>query len=228
MIGARWSLFLLATVTALASCGRQDVPPAAPRPLVLVAIGASDAVGIGASDPARTGWVPQVHQQMPAGTQLRNLGQPGARIADAIVSQLPVALAASPDYVLIWLAVNDFLAGTPLSAYERDLDFLLRSLSEGTRAQVFIATIPHLGALPALAGRDQQQLARRVEEWNGVIARVAAANGAVVVDLARAWRDLAFSPDYVSADGFHPSDAGHRRIAELFWEAMGAPAPSAR
>ncbi|GIW05903.1 MAG: hypothetical protein KatS3mg060_0708 [Dehalococcoidia bacterium] len=213
----------LLVVVLLAGC---TVPEAAPsavaRPPVLVAIGASDAVGVGASDPSRHGWVPQLHQKLPVGTRLVNLGISGARIADALAQELPVAVDVSPDYVVIWIAVNDLIAGTPLPAYERDLDLLLGELSTRTSARLFIANIPNLGALPAAAGLDQRQVAAVVAEWNTVIARVATEHGATVVDLAAGWQELADNPGYLSADGFHPSDEGYRRIADLFWVAMDA------
>lgn len=218
----RWWLAVVAVALALTACASRDDPSASGRPLVLVAIGASDAVGVGASDPERTGWVPQVHQKMPTGTRLVNLGIAGARIADVLVHQLPVALDVAPDYVVIWIVVNDLVAGTPLVEYERDLDHLLGELMARTSARVFLANVPNLGALPAAAGRDQRHLADVVGEWNAAIARVAVRHGATVVDFTDGWAELAANPGYVSDDGFHPSDAGYRRIAELFWTAMEA------
>jgi lysophospholipase L1-like esterase len=40
-------------------------------------------------------------------------------------------------------------------------------------------------------------------------------HGALLVDLYTGAPELADNPDYVSADGFHPSSAGYQRIAEL-------------
>ena len=224
--GAKWALRLFVPGALFASllvgCTSHDWTPAsATRPRLLVAIGASDAVGIGASDPARTGWVPQLHQRLPAGTRLVNLGISGARVVDALAQQLPVAVDLAPDYVVIWIAVNDLIAGTPLHAYERDLDLLLAELTS-TRAKLFVANIPNLGGLPRAAGHDPQRVAATINQWNAAIARVAESHGATVVDLATGWQELADNSAYVSADGFHPSDAGYRRIAELFWSAMEA------
>jgi lysophospholipase L1-like esterase len=57
-----------------------------------------------------------------------------------------------------------------------------------------------------------EDVRRVVAAYNAVIARVAAASGAVLVDLSGE-RDVA---GLTSGDGFHPSTAGHRRIAQEF------------
>ena len=75
-----------------------------------MAIGASDAVGAGASDPEKEGWVPRLHASMPPGTQLVNVGVSGSTTSEALDQQLPVALAAKPDVVTVLLVVNNIRA----------------------------------------------------------------------------------------------------------------------
>jgi acyl-CoA thioesterase-1 len=175
-------------------------PPAdlvrSPRPLVYVAIGASDAVGIGATDPARDGWVPTLHRKLPVDTRLVNLGISGSLLRDAVVQQLPVAVDADPDLVTVWLAVNDFAAQVLLDEYTACLDRLLGTLTERTQARVLVANIP------------------------GAIAAVAERHGAVVVDLYPYGAELASRPELVAVDGFHPSSHGYRRLAEVMWAAI--------
>jgi lysophospholipase L1-like esterase len=38
------------------------------------------------------------------------------------------------------------------------------------------------------------------------------------VDLYAHWREVAEHPEYVAADGFHPSAEGYARLAEIFAE----------
>jgi lysophospholipase L1-like esterase len=220
-------LLLLISLLASIIAGCTGAPPAAvERPLTLVAIGASDAVGVGASDPLKTGWVPQLHQKLPAGTRLVNLGISGAKVADAIDQELPVAVDVDPDLVVVWIAVNDLIGGTPLPEYERGLDLLLGDLAGRTRARVFVANVPNLSALPGAAGLDRAAVAALIGDWNAAIERAVTRNNATLVDLASSWQELVENPQYVSADGFHPSDDGYRRLAELFWDALdGAGVP---
>jgi lysophospholipase L1-like esterase len=60
-----------------------------------------------------------------------------------------------------------------------------------------------------------EDLAERVAAYDAAIARVAAAEGAVVVDVRSATGGGPGS-ELVSDDGFHPSTEGHRRVAAAF------------
>lgn len=209
----------LALILVLSGCAA--TAPAAPPP-VYVALGASDSVGIGAPDPARDGWVPQLQQRLPPGARLVNLGVSGAKIADAVQQQLPVAAEQRADLVTIWLAVNDFNARVPLDRYERDLDRLLTAVQATQPRRVLIGNIPALEQIPvySVAGVSRQQLQADVARWNEVIARQAARHGATLVDLHDGWTELASHPEYVSGDGFHPSAAGYQRLADIFYTTL--------
>lgn len=212
---------LLAVVAFAVACtaetpaGRsEDLTP------LYVAIGASESVGAGARDPSLEGWVPQLHAKMPRGTRLANLGINGLRIQQAVEQTLPVAVDLRPTTVTVWLSVNDLAGGVPLESYRADLDLLLGTLRQETRARVYVANIPDLTLLPAFSPQPPAELRAEVERWNAAIAESAAANGATLVDLFTGWQELRQQRDYVSRDGLHPSTRGHRRLAEIFWSTM--------
>jgi lysophospholipase L1-like esterase len=215
---------LLLVVLALLSLGCQlaSAPVAAgAQPISYVALGASDAVGVGAADPEREGWVPRLFERLPAGSRLANLGVSGSRLDQAMEQQLPVALAARPDLVTVWLAVNDLNARVPLDSYTADLDRLLGALSD-TGATVLVGNLPDVALLPAYRSADQAQIRGEVSRWNAAIAASAGRHGAVLVDLYGGWSELAGRPELISADGFHPSAAGYDRLADLFWRSLQA------
>lgn len=192
---------------------------AAARPLVYVALGASDAVGVGVAQPSRDGWVPRVQAGLPSGAQLVNLGINGATLSDVLAQELPVALDVGPRLVTLWPGVNDIRADVPLNTFTPQLDDLLTAL-DATGATVTLLNIPDLRALPAFAGQDAEQLAAQVDAWNAVIADAAQRHGALLVDLQGQSLELAQHPEYVSNDGFHPSSAGYQRIAQLTLAAL--------
>jgi lysophospholipase L1-like esterase len=145
-------------------------------------------------------------------------------MSQAIDQQLPVAIAAQPDVVTVWLAVNDFTGPVPLDAYASDLDRLLAAL-EATGAKVLVGNLPDLSLLALARGIDPSPLQGQVSQWNAVIADVTGRRGAVLVDLHSHWRELAEHPEYLAADGFHPSTEGYARLAALFWQALEASGP---
>lgn len=184
------------------------------RPLTYVALGASDSVGVGARVPERESWVAVLYARLPAGSRLVNLGVSGSLLRQALDQQLPVALDADPDLVTVWLAVNDLNARVPLDRYTADLDTLLRSLREGSDATILVGNVPDLSTLPSASRMNLQPIPR----WNAQIEEVVARNGAQLVDLRDAWREVAENPEYVSSDGFHPSTAGYVRLADRFFD----------
>lgn len=235
-------LILLILCVLPACWGRESseltLPESPPGPpLVYVAIGASETVGIGARDPLREAW-PQVFYRtaLPRNARYVNLGIPGATVADALRSEVPHALRVGPELVTVWLNVNDILAGVSPAAYERDLAQLIRRLRRGGVAKVLVANTPPLDRLPAFvacqpeAGDGDQcrfegsvpyirNINEMVDAYNEIIQRVSAREGAVVVDLHAAGlavREAGTEMQMVSDDGFHPSTLGHRAVADAF------------
>ena len=106
------------------------------------------------------------------------------------------------------------------------MDLLLGRLSstEGGRQRPTIAVLnlPDLRAVPVFARGDRGALDARVREWNAAIAASVARAGprVILIDLYASWDELAAHPEYVSADGFHPSSAGYRRIAEMVLDGL--------
>ncbi len=199
---------------------------AANRPLTYVAIGASDAVGVGTADPETQGWVPQFGASLGPDTRVVNLGVSGSTLAQALREQAGPAVDAHPDVVTVWLAVNDLNARVPLESYQADLDTLLGDL-EPTGARVLVGNVPDLSFLASYHGVDPDTLHAEIQRWNQAIEQVAARHGAQVVDLYARWQEVSQHPEYISADGFHPSAEGYARLAQVFEEAYASrPAPA--
>ena len=191
----------------------------AQRPLTYVAIGASDAVGVGARDPETEGWVARFGARLGSNVRVVNLGVSGSTLAQALDEQVGPALDARPDVITVWLAVNDLNARVPLEHYAAELDTLLAQL-DGTHARVLVGNVPDLGRLAAYRGIDPAPLQAEVDRWNQAIAETTARHGATLVDLYSHWQEVAEHPEYLSADGFHPSSEGYQALAEVFGEAL--------
>jgi len=193
----------------------------AARPLTYVAIGASDAVGVGAKDPVTEGWVPRLGARLGADTRVVNLGVSGSTLAQALDEQLGPAIDAQPDIVTVWLAVNDLNARVSLDRYAADLDTLLARL-EATHARVLVGNVPDLGSLAAYRGIDPGPLKAEVDRWNRVIADTTARHGDTLVDLYSTWQEVAQEPEFLSADGFHPGSEGYQAFADVLGAVLDA------
>jgi acyl-CoA thioesterase I len=186
-----------------------------------VAIGASDTVGVGSLDPATGSWPSRLAALLPPGSTYRNLGVSGSLTAQAQREQLPAAIREQPTIVTVWLAVNDINAGVPPKDHAAALDAIVGALVQGTGARVFVGTIPDLRAVPAYASMDPLVVLATVQTFNaGIVSLGAKYPGRVrIVDLNSGSAEL-MSSVTVSADGFHPSDAGYELIAQRFATAM--------
>ena len=189
-----------------------------------VAIGASDTVGVGASDPAKGSWPALVAARLPAGSPpYTNLGVAGSLALQAVTQQLPGAVAQKPDVVSVWLAVNDLNATIQPASFADSLGRIIDDLVQKTDARIFVGNVPDLRTVPAYANADKTRLFAGIQAYNDAIAAIAAKSPArvMVVDLFTGSAALV-STATVSQDGFHPSDEGYQLIAERFATAMRA------
>jgi acyl-CoA thioesterase-1 len=200
-------------------------------PVTYVSVGASESVGAGTDDPLREAW-PQLlyRNSLPRRTVFVNLGIPGATVQRALTDEADQAAALKPTVVTVWLNVNDIAALVPPSVYEQQLDVLVSRLRSGGAGRVLVANTPPLDRLPAVdrLGLPSASVNRVVDDYNAAIGRVVAKNGAVLVDLHQAGLDARAAgreAALVSADGFHPSAAGHQAVADAFAAALKASGP---
>jgi len=192
-------------------------------PVTYVALGASDAVGVGSKQPGSQGYVPLLEARLQKGSHLINLGISGIELHAALSQELPLALATSPKLITIWLVTNDFVGGVSYSNYMHDLDTLLQQLRTGTVARIVIANLPDLTRLPLFKGQSAQtkaQMLANIVQWNKAIATIASRYGVTLVDLFSRESQLTTHPEYISSDGFHPSPAGYVQLSNYFWDAI--------
>ena len=212
-----------ATVAVTSSRPAPTPTPVATGVVRYVAIGASDAVGVGAADPAAGSWPARIAMLLPPGAAFVNLGVSGSIATQAREQQLPGAIAQRPSVVSIWLAVNDMNATIDPASYRDALVSIVDALVARTDAKVFVGNVPDVRGVPAYRDVDKNLLAQQIGAYNEAVAAVVARHPgrAFLVDLFTGSAPLV-STITVSADGFHPSDEGYKLIAERFANAMRA------
>jgi lysophospholipase L1-like esterase len=125
------------------------------------------------------------------------------------VTRLPGVLTAdTPDALLLLEGVNDLINGDSVANVAAGLRDMVRE-ARRRGIVVFLATL-----LPQRAGGSRSGHSEQIVPANDAIRGVAAAEGAVLVDLYAAFGG---SPDpWIDADGLHPTADGYRKIAETF------------
>lgn len=220
---------VLALACLLAACAPRPeagrgLPADRDAAVVYVALGDSTVKGVGATR-RELNYVSRIHERLltryPAAV-LRNLGVSGATSADVRNAQLGLAVELRPNLVTLSVGPNDITGGVSIPQYERNVQNILETLTTKTPALVVVNLLPDLAVTPRFRGGPHASRVSRLSvDFNAVLRRVAEAHGAEVVDLYEASRaEVPARPELLSSDGYHPSDAGYARWAELMWQGI--------
>ncbi|HEU5320341.1 MAG TPA: SGNH/GDSL hydrolase family protein [Methylomirabilota bacterium] len=229
MVRRARALLPLAAAVLVAGCagGGHETAPRLPAdrgaPVLYVALGDSTVHGVGASAPPAT-YVSKLHARLRAvypNASLVNLGVSGATSADVVSAQLDRALALRPGLVTLSVGPNDITAGGAAGGFARNVDTIFRRLAE-RRAVVVANLLPDLAVTPRFrGGPEEARVARLTVQFNDALRRTAGEHRVELVDLYGPSRaEVPARPELVAADGYHPSDLGHARWAELVWAGL--------
>lgn len=221
MRNQRRMLLLLILVSCVSVLACAKAPKDKKIEFVYLALGASDATGVGAS-PLSEGYVFLIKRELDKrvpGAALVNLGVPGARI-DLIKEQVRIATRVNTKahLVTLWTGTNDLVHGDDPKTFQEDLRFVLQNVRESISKTIVVANLPDLTQLPRFRSDPSPVVTiGRVQAFNRAIEQEARAADAPLVNLfAQPVRDDLV----VDLDGFHPNDAGHREVARLFLQVI--------
>lgn len=193
-------------------------PGVAGSPLRIAVLGDSAAAGLGADAPTDTPGVIIAkglaeHSGRPV--RLVNVAVVGAQTGD-VDHQVDEIEGFRPDLAVVLIGANDVTHLVPATTSVRHLDQLVRRLRD-LRAEVVVGTCPDLGTVRPVP-QPLRAIGRRRSR------RLAAAQMITVVEAGGRAVSLGslLGPEfdrepqqYFSADRFHPSSLGYRRLAEV-------------
>jgi len=189
-------------------------------PIKYVALGDSLTAGTGTNEPTDS-FPYQLSQKIAADghrVELMNLGIPGGKADNIISGQIEKTIAFKPNLITILIGVNDLQDKIKKTMFAQNLDKIIVELKAKTTARIIVASIPHLGAYPALLWPHYQYFNYQTQKFNTVIQNIATANSVEFIDLYSYNKNLEKTGDnFYSPDYFHPNKNGYRAWAEFFY-----------
>ncbi len=184
----------------------QNQQAAAAAGPLLVGLGDSTAIGIGATDPQRS-YVGLVHRRLRAHQgepwRMINLALSGARVSDALDRQLPILAGLRADIVVCCIGTNDLVWGKETTALRAQLRQLVLCLPGDT----VIGTLAGGSARALMANRALRNAAKE--------------QGLTTLD---PWSEATpTGHERLARDRFHPNDLGYELMAVPFYRALGLP-----
>ncbi|HEX8653350.1 MAG TPA: SGNH/GDSL hydrolase family protein [Pyrinomonadaceae bacterium] len=191
--------------------------------VIYAALGDSTGVGVGAKE---GGYVARLFARIKSlrpDSRLTNVCVSGAQTEDVLRTQIGTALAARPTLLTLGIGINDVGHGVTVERFAQNYEEIIKRLRAGTSASIVITNIPDISLAPAIPATMRDDVARRVNLFNERIKEVAGRHNLIVVDAHTATHEvIRSSPTFFSDDGFHPSDEGYERWAEMMWPTVRA------
>jgi lysophospholipase L1-like esterase len=121
------------------------------------------------------------------------------------------------DIVTLLIGVNNQYRGRPVDTYKPEFENLLKQAIQfaGSKADhVFVLSIPDWGVTPFAAGRDRDQIAREIDEYNAANKTISEYYKVNYIDITPWTREAANDLSLLAADGLHPSAKEYKRWSE--------------
>jgi lysophospholipase L1-like esterase len=191
-------------------------------PINYLALG--DSYTIGESVPEKERWSNQLAAMMQSFPQftksievtiIARTGWTTSELWDGIQAR---EISPPYDLVSLLIGVNNQYRGYDINEYREQFVFLLNKSVEyagGDPNRVIVLSIPDWGVTPFASGRDREQIAQEIDEFNAVNRAETENAGAHYVDITPISREAANDSSLIAPDGLHPSGKMYAEWASL-------------
>ena len=121
------------------------------------------------------------------------------------------------DIVTLLVGVNNQYRGRPVETYKPEFENLLKQAIQfagGKADHVIVLSIPDWGVAPFAAGRDRDQIAREIDEYNAANKTISENFKVNYLDITPWTREAANDPSLVASDGLHPAAKEYKRWSD--------------
>jgi len=120
--------------------------------------------------------------------------------------------AANPqgtyDLVSLLIGVNNQYRGMDINIYRKEFGELLDQsifFAGNDTGRVIVFSIPDWGVTPFASGRDSEEIAREIDQYNAINKEMTLSRGIVWIDVTGVSRLAENDPTLIAGDGLHPS-----------------------
>lgn len=212
---ARFFLSISFTIGLLACTPAKTtlLPMQTPDPIRVLALGDSYTIGTGVA--FTENWpnqlVNQLHIQgfdIEAPRVIAQNGWTTGDLAAGIERADPETLKVPYDLVTLLIGINNQYRGYGIEEYQLEFRTLLDEAIQfagGDPGNVIVLSIPDWGVTPFAEGRDSQEIARQIDEFNNRNRSESQSAGAHYVEVTEISRMAANDPSLLAPDDLHPS-----------------------
>ncbi|MFZ4632031.1 MAG: SGNH/GDSL hydrolase family protein [Patescibacteria group bacterium] len=149
---------------------------------------------------------------------IKNRSVPGAKTSDLLVGLVSLGVKDNPDILTLLIGVNDIHGQVNASEFKKNYEEILRRLTSGTKAKIYIVNIPFIGADNLLLPPYNYYFDSKTKEFNEIVLELANKYQLKHIDLYTKTESLFKSQGaHYSADFFHPSSEGYKIWADLIY-----------
>ena len=209
-------LFVVLTVIFSCSSSKEATElspseqPEEPERKTYLALGDSYTIGESVSETMR--WPVQLAEQFNS-TSDKLLEQPTIVAQTGwTTNELQTAInntnfAFPYDLVTLLIGVNNQYRGYDFERFETEFEELLEFAIEkaGSSNRVIVVSIPDWGVMPFAEGRNREQIAEEIDQYNERKKEITNELNAHFIDITAISREAEEQPSYIANDGLHPS-----------------------
>lgn len=155
-----------------------------------------------------------------------NLARDGAD-SEAVLEQVPAAIAARPDLVTLVCGANDVILSLrpDISSFVGRLELMIDRIERSVPGvKILAATYPEGWAFDGAGPRTAARIQAGMRDLNQAILEVTAGRDVTCLDVID--HPGIDEPENFESDGLHPSELGHRHAAAEFRQAVEAHFPN--
>jgi len=127
-------------------------------------------------------------------------------------------LQESFSFVTLLIGVNNQYRGRSLENYKEEFSQLLNQaiiFANGHSRHVLVLSIPDWGVTPFAEGRDRQEIHQQIDAYNHAAKELVLTHLCHWLDITESTRKNGKNPEFLVADGLHPSGKEYQIWAEL-------------